>query len=231
MAKRKCDESPDSHLEGIKRLCLSNCNSDTISPPSPPKAEPHLLGIPGELRNQIYRLILVQDDPIKLTPTDHEQPALLRTCKQIRDEATSIFIEENQFSHEIISCEPIIPKLDSGYWLWNDYGEGKRPRVQASLTRLPVWANLIEWIEGWYHDERSALPKPKKENKNGEEAEDEDEEDDEELDEYQQVIYSAFELARGFKEIGADWEQVEGCIQTLRKAVEAASVDPSGTWG
>lgn len=59
-----------------------------------------LLTLPGELRNRIYRFALCQNHSIWITrltwPT--HQPALLKTNRQIRTEATRLFYHENVFS-------------------------------------------------------------------------------------------------------------------------------------
>ncbi|EME42170.1 hypothetical protein DOTSEDRAFT_100538, partial [Dothistroma septosporum NZE10] len=56
-----------------------------------------LLGLPGELRNRIYRDALIVPDRIRIDATYHTLPALLRTCREIRDEATSIHLTANRF--------------------------------------------------------------------------------------------------------------------------------------
>ncbi|KAK5730724.1 hypothetical protein LTR15_000662 [Elasticomyces elasticus] len=60
--------------------------------------EPTLLGMPPEIRNRIYELSLVQDEPIR----SHWRvcsagPALLRTNHQIALEATGIYYGANTF--------------------------------------------------------------------------------------------------------------------------------------
>ena len=69
--------------------------------------------LPGELRNRIYRLALVQGDSFRLHPTEtgifvwhksknmaKEAYNLLSTCKQVRAEALPIFFAENHFEFE-----------------------------------------------------------------------------------------------------------------------------------
>ena len=55
------------------------------------------MGLPGELRNRIYRLCLVSEDHIIVTTTTFPEPRLLKTCKEIREEASTIYYGENQF--------------------------------------------------------------------------------------------------------------------------------------
>lgn len=72
------------------------------APPLSQQQSP-LCTLPGELRNRIYRLVLVQssvilDVKILSTPTE---PALLATCQRIRKEALNIFYSENTFHFDL----------------------------------------------------------------------------------------------------------------------------------
>jgi hypothetical protein len=65
------------------------------------QTESPLMALPPETRNRMYRLVLVEADPntirshpVRLAPTP---PALLQTCQQIRQEASSIYYQENLF--------------------------------------------------------------------------------------------------------------------------------------
>ncbi|KAK5123190.1 hypothetical protein LTR85_003389 [Meristemomyces frigidus] len=89
---------------------LKHALSD-IPPTDGPK--PHLLTLPGELKNRIYRLAVVSGTAVVIASTtpydDHEldrqprgatitkTPALLRTCKQLRNEVHKIYFEEISF--------------------------------------------------------------------------------------------------------------------------------------
>lgn len=61
--------------------------------------KPNLLGIPPELRNRIYDFALVSRKRLQVTDGSPalEQPALLRTCRQIRREAIAIYYTDNRF--------------------------------------------------------------------------------------------------------------------------------------
>lgn len=82
--------------------------------------EPNLLGLPPELRNMIYRLLLVADKPLSSSKNEHEekfprksglvwasfgeyhlQPAILRVCSQLYREASPILNCENTFGIRI----------------------------------------------------------------------------------------------------------------------------------
>lgn len=59
---------------------------------------PPLLKLPPELRNRIYRYAIVQDEPIDVAETTKKkEPALLATCKEIREQALKMFYHENTF--------------------------------------------------------------------------------------------------------------------------------------
>ncbi|KAF7192407.1 hypothetical protein HII31_06439 [Pseudocercospora fuligena] len=54
--------------------------------------------LPGEVRNQIYREVLVDGQRVTLDRKDvFERTRLLRTCRRIRREASSIWYAENRF--------------------------------------------------------------------------------------------------------------------------------------
>lgn len=75
------------------------------------KHDCHLLKLPAELRNYIYELAIVQPSGIvigpwrKLPPSKEpqKQPALTRTCRQVRSEALPIFYGKNVLELEIAS--------------------------------------------------------------------------------------------------------------------------------
>lgn len=73
-------------------------------------ARPSLLGLPGELRNRIYRLVVVEDERIEMTPIDpylvldikYKLPGIIHASRQLREEARSIYFGENSFAVHII---------------------------------------------------------------------------------------------------------------------------------
>ncbi|KAF7194691.1 hypothetical protein HII31_03953 [Pseudocercospora fuligena] len=99
------------------------------------------LGIPAELRNRIYREALVPKadtdrDTISISPGYDDtlrelppEPPLLRTCKQIREEATSIYEQENQFFVELEDFDV----RNVQRW-WSTF---QRPE-KVSITIVPV---------------------------------------------------------------------------------------------
>ena len=79
--------------------------SETVMEDSP------LQRLPPELRNHIFKLALTADRPIKLEDL-HEKTALIRTCKQIRQEGSAIFYMCNRFSFIFVQdTEDAVAKL------------------------------------------------------------------------------------------------------------------------
>lgn len=113
-------------------------------------AECHLLELPAELRNDIYRLALVQDSDIDVNHTRFAKPALLSTCKQIRHEACKIFYAENDSRIHV-------PDYDcSALCKWNDLqlelnADDQAEAVVKNLGRLHItgasWPNLMTWLQ------------------------------------------------------------------------------------
>ncbi|KXL44733.1 hypothetical protein M433DRAFT_270802 [Acidomyces richmondensis BFW] len=89
----------------LRRNCPSSVqsirstrSSPNIYPPSPTYPRLSLLGLPGELRNKIYRHVLVSPrQPLRVKQQTCNQPALLQTCTQARYEALTIYYLENRF--------------------------------------------------------------------------------------------------------------------------------------
>jgi hypothetical protein len=58
----------------------------------------HLLGLPRELRDKIYKHAIVSDEPVFIGPTDKcfvGIPPLTETCRQLRRETHRMFLEQN----------------------------------------------------------------------------------------------------------------------------------------
>ena len=56
-----------------------------------------LLALPGEIRNRIYRLVLVGQEPVDVYDQGVPEPGVLFIRKQIRNEGVRLFYTENQF--------------------------------------------------------------------------------------------------------------------------------------
>lgn len=63
------------------------CEPSGLPPPAvaSPNAQSPLMRLSAELRNQIYEYALTDDEEIEIT-ADLKQPALLLTCREIRND-------------------------------------------------------------------------------------------------------------------------------------------------
>lgn len=108
-----------------------------------PKAS--LLGLPESVQEQIYRLVLVEDQPFRITPSNHKQPALLRTCQQLRMETLWIFEIENTFSLEVVDSKPVVPKNYTSHW-------ARQVPCKLETSGTPKWDGLEKWLKAYHED-------------------------------------------------------------------------------
>lgn len=118
-----------------------------------------LLELPPELRNDVYRLVLCNGNPVSVTATNLPEPPLLAVCKQIRDEAVQIYYSENTFHIEDEDYEC------TALQLWTRRVSSLRPmddcdaqeRYKHTLQRVlnlqPNWPNLSKWLRLFYQRE------------------------------------------------------------------------------
>ncbi|KAK5163204.1 uncharacterized protein LTR77_010790 [Saxophila tyrrhenica] len=125
---------------------------------TPPRREQplHLLTLPGEIRNQIYRLLTVRRDPliacfkpiirphtsssssivIKRFP---REPLLALGCRQLRDEVLSTFYSRNRFV--IRQTDNLDLKAHSLFWPSELKGWTPKWGMAGSLTQVEVVFN------------------------------------------------------------------------------------------
>ncbi|KAF7190711.1 hypothetical protein HII31_07870 [Pseudocercospora fuligena] len=134
------------HPGRVVKDTLQGTSSKEQAKMSEPEMNPdaHLLGLSGELRNVIYRLALLEENGILVTQTNHTEPGLLQVCRQIRDEAKTIYRQENGFRLHVINYEPIVPK--SAHWIWKKSRFAWRFFGRAtgiSRSNLKAWMKLF----------------------------------------------------------------------------------------
>jgi hypothetical protein len=87
--------------------------------------------LPAELRNRIYRLTLLEPDAIKINDSSKPQePSLLSACRQITQEAISIYYGEIHFDLRVTGLDPTTAQK----WL---SGSTLRPESKHT-TRLTI---------------------------------------------------------------------------------------------
>ncbi|KAF2188319.1 hypothetical protein K469DRAFT_93792 [Zopfia rhizophila CBS 207.26] len=122
------------------------------------KSRAGFLDLPAELRNFVYSRILICDGYVRLMPREPTRvPALvlLQTCKQIHDEAASIFYAANSFYVHVekfvgIMAQqaieyPEFSKLYGSFWGQETAKGGvffPAPRYHVYLTRLTIDAQV-----------------------------------------------------------------------------------------
>lgn len=112
---------------------------------------PGLFTLPAELRNEIYRLVLLSQSRITIGARNHEQPALLRTCRQLREETSSIFYDENRFLTRVQDMRMVIP---ASHWCITRI---RAPNFSAHMSGTMSWSNTLKWLERYYRGEAIRL--------------------------------------------------------------------------
>ncbi|KAK5701637.1 hypothetical protein LTR97_004455 [Elasticomyces elasticus] len=112
-----------------------------------PSGVSRLLDLAPELRNHIYRMAVIHDQPIVVSTQGYNIPPLLSVCKQIRHEAESVFYYENAFETELFDYN--IELHHKFIRHLKDLGLQKK-KINASpktISWMPHWPNMIHWLE------------------------------------------------------------------------------------
>jgi hypothetical protein len=124
--------------------------------------EGRLLSLAAELRNRIYRYVLTGDT--KVEPSKRQfygKKRLLNVCTQIRNEATSIFYEENTFVIDLVlhnagiptstsASEDQIQALDEAWSILNKLGPQAVtaiPKFVLRFQRRTHYVSLIPFMD------------------------------------------------------------------------------------
>ena len=119
--------------------------------PAPQQTPCRLFKLPGELRNRIYRDVLVVPggEFINVTSTGYDRPGLLSTSKEIHAEALSIFYHENKFRTHIRAYDstPLLrlKKAVQSLRLKRDFHS-----TSTTYGNPPSWKNLLLWLRRYH---------------------------------------------------------------------------------
>lgn len=115
------------------------------------------LDLPAELRNRIYSSDLIKHRQIIPTNrSDHQQPALTRTCRQIRKEALPIYYGSNTFAlprccyacnyggEHTKPCPLNLPQVRPADWL-EAVGHHNLRHVQNLIMWLDMGRDTFTW--------------------------------------------------------------------------------------
>lgn len=121
-----------------------------------------LLSIPPELRNRIYRNVLLDPGRINVSATGFTEPELLLTCKQIRSEAMGIFYNECTFVLDNDDYDPTtaiawtmkLRALSKRKIITNRCGP---PTIFSQTRPTPSWTNLLKWVKACHERQAGAM--------------------------------------------------------------------------
>ncbi|KAJ4374032.1 hypothetical protein N0V83_002771 [Neocucurbitaria cava] len=115
--------------------------ADAMGERSDIEAQPCFLGLPGELRNDIYEFLLLDQDPIRVTMP------LISSCRQVRKEYMPLYFQRQTI------CLPIyrVQSFFETYFLTNDTKFIPPPicSVKVSIATDKVTAIDMKWLAGF----------------------------------------------------------------------------------
>lgn len=164
---------------------------------------PALFSLPGELRNQIYRLVLVQARSVRLKPDHNSEPSLLRICRKARREATRIHREENRFRVIVVHLDSTVLCRNPSHWAYDI--------IAIQILGGYNWPNLKTWLKEDMEEGRVKTTGPKATGNAHRPGEMQP-----------RIIRQAFQVVQMLREMDGDatFEDVLPMLETWRKAVE-----------
>ncbi|KAK5731994.1 hypothetical protein LTR17_010947 [Elasticomyces elasticus] len=158
-----------------------------------------LLTLPPEMRNRIYREVLVEGDIYIYTHSRFLpiEPALVRVCRQTRDEALAIYHKENVFVFDINEnnarnlinwCKSALRRKD---------GE-----IAFEVAHSQNWSNLAVWARAVFEG-KCDMPELSRGSGHGSDP----------------AAYHVLEVVSKFKECHIGWETVDAVLKQLRMAL------------
>ncbi|KAF7198171.1 hypothetical protein HII31_00527 [Pseudocercospora fuligena] len=135
----------------------------TVAMPSPPtevieallyddldaSTQCHFKKLSGELRNRIYREVLVEPHGVHVFP-GYRDPGLLSTCYEIRSEAQSIFYYENLFFFDAQAFNSDLQFKFLHHLRGLRFPNEKRSVQIGGSSYVdfePSWPNLLLWLK------------------------------------------------------------------------------------
>lgn len=111
-----------------------------------------LLKLSGELRNRIYRAVLVSNNNIRANISGIPEPLLLAASKQIRNEAITIYYNENTFTIPVhgYSSDVYLVAVQRVQKLRTRYNIAPEVVCTAPNPNLPNWSNVMQWLKRYH---------------------------------------------------------------------------------
>ena len=159
-----------------------------------------LLALPAELRDAIYTYAVIEPGEIRLTQGTCAEPALLRTCRQIREEAGSIFYEKNTIS---VAMQDYKLEPQTAHWYWTQ----PLKNGEIDFRGSPKWQNIKNWLR-LHREGNVAGMDHLQEHESGQKM----------------VVGQAWAILREMWDV--DWSVTEKVLDIFRKGVDAKT----STW-
>ncbi|KAF2209010.1 hypothetical protein CERZMDRAFT_100766 [Cercospora zeae-maydis SCOH1-5] len=172
--------------------------------------------LPPELRNKIYRDVLVQPEKIKISSFTTKlppEPGLLLVNRQIRQEALGIYYHGNHFRFDMYDINA------SAYMRWVRAEPIIRSRLQVwfkmYIPTIPdlAWQNLLDWLEELHY--RRVAHGPSSRTFPGKRA-------------FRVVVGEMKELAGRLQQQELTWDQILHVLESLKRMLVASL--SSGQW-
>lgn len=113
-----------------------------------------LFRLPPELRNRIYRYLVVSIGPVQLQADRFNEPSILATCRAIRTEAITIFLYENKFAAGLTNYDCSIhmkwEKIIAAANLRQEVSSHIPCEYFMQRNPAPHWSNILNWIKLYY---------------------------------------------------------------------------------
>lgn len=125
---------------------------------------PSFLALPGEMRNLIYQYVLMADKRLEISDqAAPEEPALLRTCRSIRNEARPIFYSEDKFllvSHNL-NVAPALKFYKKHIGPGGTFAFNRKNVPEVEVEGPSRFDAEIDYIKTWYNREWNVSPEQK----------------------------------------------------------------------
>lgn len=147
--------SPSLGITTTSTVCISTDTDTTLDATSSSQDVFPFFRLPGELRNKIYRYVILQNTPILVNSAGYQRSGLMSVSKQARSETVSIFYSENRFRSDVSEYNS-----DNLLQFVRRLSATERQRETDHKTLLwprdstPNWRNLMIWLQRWYNRER-----------------------------------------------------------------------------
>ena len=141
--------SPSLGISTTSTVCISTDTDTTFDALSSSRDVFPFFRLPGELRNKIYRYVILEDTVIHVSNTGYQRSGFLAASKQIRDETIKIFYHENQFLVAASAhCSDTLLRFTCvRQELQLHCGPGLGKPILINVHDGPNWRNLMIWLQ------------------------------------------------------------------------------------